>query len=330
MNHLHDLTVLVLGLGESGLAMARWCARHGATRARLGLARAAAAARRRWRAQVPQAQLVTGALGAERARRRAAGAEEPGPGAARRAHRAAARRGAPTRRRRCRRARAVRARAGRPGGRAGYAPKVVADHRHQRQDHDHGADGAAVERGGRRVASRRQHRPDDAATRWPTRSTPSPSESMPRPPARGLGARAVELPARRRHAGLRADAAAACSTSARTTSTGTAHGRLRRARRRASSAARATHGRQSRRPAVAARMVPPPTARCQAARKGRAPRVAAAQASCSFGLERARSVAGDFGLVVENGMAWLVRALDADETLRARRRPTPRSCTCSA
>ena len=31
MKHLHGLTVLVLGLGESGLAMASWCARHDAT-----------------------------------------------------------------------------------------------------------------------------------------------------------------------------------------------------------------------------------------------------------------------------------------------------------
>jgi len=30
MNWLRDTTVLVLGLGDSGLAMARWCARHGA------------------------------------------------------------------------------------------------------------------------------------------------------------------------------------------------------------------------------------------------------------------------------------------------------------
>ena len=30
MKHLRDLDVLVLGLGHSGLAMARWCARHGA------------------------------------------------------------------------------------------------------------------------------------------------------------------------------------------------------------------------------------------------------------------------------------------------------------
>jgi UDP-N-acetylmuramoylalanine--D-glutamate ligase len=31
MNHLHGLAVLVLGLGESGLAMAGWCASHGAS-----------------------------------------------------------------------------------------------------------------------------------------------------------------------------------------------------------------------------------------------------------------------------------------------------------
>ena len=30
MNYLNDIDVLVLGLGDSGLAMARWCARHGA------------------------------------------------------------------------------------------------------------------------------------------------------------------------------------------------------------------------------------------------------------------------------------------------------------
>ena len=30
MKHLANLQVLVLGLGTSGLAMARWCARHGA------------------------------------------------------------------------------------------------------------------------------------------------------------------------------------------------------------------------------------------------------------------------------------------------------------
>ena len=32
---------------------------------------------------------------------------------------------------------------------------------------------------------------------------------------------------------------------------------------------------------------------------------------------------GDFGLVTENGMAWLVRALDADETSRGQRAAQP-------
>ena len=31
MHHLRNLTVLILGLGDSGLAMAHWCARCGAT-----------------------------------------------------------------------------------------------------------------------------------------------------------------------------------------------------------------------------------------------------------------------------------------------------------
>jgi UDP-N-acetylmuramoylalanine--D-glutamate ligase len=31
MNFLKDLPVLILGLGDSGLAMARWCVRFGAT-----------------------------------------------------------------------------------------------------------------------------------------------------------------------------------------------------------------------------------------------------------------------------------------------------------
>ena len=30
MDHLKDLHVLILGMGSSGLAMARWCASHGA------------------------------------------------------------------------------------------------------------------------------------------------------------------------------------------------------------------------------------------------------------------------------------------------------------
>jgi UDP-N-acetylmuramoylalanine--D-glutamate ligase len=64
MKHLNGLTVLVLGLGDSGLAMAAWCARHGAavrvwdSRDKPPQAEALALA-------VPSATLATGALAAE-------------------------------------------------------------------------------------------------------------------------------------------------------------------------------------------------------------------------------------------------------------------------
>ena len=61
MNYLKDITVLVLGLGESGLAMARWCARFGAHvrvwDSRESPANAAALAE-----HVPSATWVRGAL----------------------------------------------------------------------------------------------------------------------------------------------------------------------------------------------------------------------------------------------------------------------------
>jgi UDP-N-acetylmuramoylalanine--D-glutamate ligase len=71
MNALAGITVLVLGLGESGLAMARWCARGGATvrawDSRLGTDAAAHALSPQathLRAAVPRAQLIAGALDA--------------------------------------------------------------------------------------------------------------------------------------------------------------------------------------------------------------------------------------------------------------------------
>jgi len=63
MNHLADLDVLVLGLGDSGLAMARWCARFGA-RVRVWDSREAPPQAAALQAAVPQAQLFSGALGA--------------------------------------------------------------------------------------------------------------------------------------------------------------------------------------------------------------------------------------------------------------------------
>ncbi|WPB56232.1 UDP-N-acetylmuramoyl-L-alanine--D-glutamate ligase [Xylophilus sp. GOD-11R] len=59
MRHLADLPVLVLGLGASGLAMARWCARHGA-RVTVADTREAPPQLAALRAEVPDATFVAG------------------------------------------------------------------------------------------------------------------------------------------------------------------------------------------------------------------------------------------------------------------------------
>ncbi|AKJ27868.1 Mur ligase family protein [Caldimonas brevitalea] len=61
MKDLQGITVLVLGLGDSGLAMARWCARFGAD-VRVWDSREAPPQAEALRQHVPQAQLLTGEL----------------------------------------------------------------------------------------------------------------------------------------------------------------------------------------------------------------------------------------------------------------------------
>ena len=61
MNYLNDIDVLVLGLGDSGLAMARWCARHGA-RVRVWDSREAAPQDAALAESLPQARRLRGAL----------------------------------------------------------------------------------------------------------------------------------------------------------------------------------------------------------------------------------------------------------------------------
>jgi UDP-N-acetylmuramoylalanine--D-glutamate ligase len=61
MNHLRGVSVLVLGLGESGLAMARWCASHGAS-VRVWDSREQAPQDAALAEHVPQAQRLSGAL----------------------------------------------------------------------------------------------------------------------------------------------------------------------------------------------------------------------------------------------------------------------------
>jgi UDP-N-acetylmuramoylalanine--D-glutamate ligase len=64
MNHLKDLTVLVLGLGESGLAMARWCVRHGAA-VTVWDSREAPPQLARLQAELPAVRFFSGTLGPE-------------------------------------------------------------------------------------------------------------------------------------------------------------------------------------------------------------------------------------------------------------------------
>jgi UDP-N-acetylmuramoylalanine--D-glutamate ligase len=62
MKHLAKLTVLVLGLGDSGLAMAAWCARHGAASVRVWDSREQPPQAQALALAVPAATLATGAL----------------------------------------------------------------------------------------------------------------------------------------------------------------------------------------------------------------------------------------------------------------------------
>lgn len=61
MNHLNNRHLLVLGLGESGLAMVRWCASHGA-HVRVWDSREAPPQAATLRAELPQVQLSSGPL----------------------------------------------------------------------------------------------------------------------------------------------------------------------------------------------------------------------------------------------------------------------------
>ncbi|MGJ7608523.1 UDP-N-acetylmuramoyl-L-alanine--D-glutamate ligase [Variovorax sp. LT1R20] len=63
MRHLKDLPVLVLGLGASGLAMARWCARHGAV-VTVADTREAPAALATLQAELPEVTFIGGPFSA--------------------------------------------------------------------------------------------------------------------------------------------------------------------------------------------------------------------------------------------------------------------------
>ena len=163
--------------------------------------------RRRCASTCRGAELLGGALDDGGARRRRPVLKSPGlaPHDARIAALLAARRRG--RRAGAGRARPVRAALDDAARRARLRAQGDRRHRHQRQDDDDGADRAAgrAQRQARR--GRRQHRADDAADAG-RRDRRRPGRDAARAPARGLGARALELPARRRRSGFEADAAA--------------------------------------------------------------------------------------------------------------------------
>jgi UDP-N-acetylmuramoylalanine--D-glutamate ligase len=64
MHFLRDCSVLILGLGDSGLAMARWCARQGAAEVRVWDSRSAPPQAAALAADVPQAVFFSGPLDA--------------------------------------------------------------------------------------------------------------------------------------------------------------------------------------------------------------------------------------------------------------------------
>ena len=63
MKHLQDLSVLILGLGASGLAMARWCAAHGA-QVTVADTREAPPQREALRSEMPAVHFVAGPFSA--------------------------------------------------------------------------------------------------------------------------------------------------------------------------------------------------------------------------------------------------------------------------
>ena len=306
MKHLDKLTVLVLGLGDSGLAMAAWCARHGAT-VRVWDSRAEPPRAQALALAVPQATLATGRLEASAL----AGIQLvlKSPGLAPRDDRIAPLLAAA-------RAQGVaiqgelelfaRALADLQAER-GYVPQVLAITGTNGKTTTTALAALLVERCGRRVASAGNIGPTMLDTMSAALDAiDDDGAAEPLPDAWVLELSSFQLD------NVQGFEPAAATVLNLTQDHLDWHGSM------DAYAAAKSHvfGRQgvvvlNRDDPLVASMQPAPTPG-----KGRAK--PAPRRVVTFGLDAPRR-AGDFGLVVENGMAWLVRAMDSDEPGSRRR-----------
>ena len=309
MKALHDQTVLVLGLGESGLAMARWCAAHGA-RVRVWDSRETAPQAAALRAAVPDAALLGGALhepalaGIDRV------LKSPGlaPHDAHIAPLLAAARASGV---------AVQGELAlfvealaELKAQAGYAPKLLAITGTNGKTTSTALTALLVERAGKRVVAAGNNGPTLLAS---LSAALAAEEGLPEVWVLELSSFQLDG-----IEGFEPDAATVLNV---TQDHLDWHGSL-----DAYAAAKARiFGREAlmvvnRDDAAVRAMVPQPPA-ADAPRKPKAPKFVPRRV-CSFGLDAPAQV-GDFGLVEQSGIAWLVRAQPLDEGIKLRKGEQP-------
>ncbi len=314
MNRLQAQTVLVLGLGESGLAMARWCARCGAV-LRVWDSREAPPQLEALRAAVPGAALLSGELGAAQLE----GVQRvlKSPGLAPHDERIA-----PLLRLARERGIVVQGELDlfaealadlQAGG--GYAPQLLAITGTNGKTTTTALTAQLVERAGRRVVAAGNIGPtllDTLARSLDLAAAPEPTAL---PEVWVLELSSFQLDGVR---GFEPSAATVLNLSQDHLDW---HGTM-QACAEAKSRIFGAHGLMviNRDDAAVRAMVPTP-APAEGARKGKAPKFQPRRV-CEFGLG-APSRPGDFGLVEQAGIAWLVRALPLEEGVKLRRGETP-------
>ena len=296
---LHERTVLVLGLGDSGLAMARWCARQGA-RVRVWDSRENPPGAAALRAECPGAELLTGALARESVEGVARVLKSPGlaPHDARIAPalQEARFRGVPVQGELDCFAEALQ----QLKAERGYAPELLAITGTNGKTTTTTLTGLLVERAGRTVAV--------AGNIGPTMLDTLAARADALPEVWVLELSSFQLDGAER---FEPSAAAVLNLSQdhldwHGSMDGYAAAKARIFGREAVMVVNRDD------PLVEAMVPVPPPA------KGRA-KAAPARAVVRFGLDAPRRP-GDWGLVVENGIAWLVRALPSDDTPLRRRK----------